>query len=306
MYDLAQLNLVRSRLVCSFALLFLALFWAMPATLSRESQKAKALKAFTLVRQITDYDKENRTLPAFTETLSVSSSGDWRYVGTYPNGQVIETIYLWGKGVFFSDHAKRQLVKFSDVGGRPRGTTAALLRANPNFIRTEYVLDRLAYLHRRNAHNYVEETYFAPELGPFPFKRINYFDAYTRVEEPMSLTFGEPDASQLWDKDYQLVEEKIDFDPKLSERIQEKPDPQYSLEARSANISGEVVLQVIVDESGQVKRAVPIRNLPLLAGAALEAVYRARFSPAKRDGKAVKVSGLIKYQFKPLSALSNM
>lgn len=297
---LALLNRARNLLVCRVALLLLVLLCASPATLPQKTQKAKALKAFTLVRQITEYDKANRTLPAYTETLAVSSSGDWRYVATYPNGQVIETIYLWGKGVFFSDHANRQLVKFSDVGaGRPGGTTAAQLRANPNFIRTEYVLNRRAYVHRRNAHNYVEETYFAPALGPFPFKRINYFDTYTRVEEPMSLTFGEPDASQLWDRDYQLVEEKIDFDPKLSERIQEKPDPQYSLEAQSANISGEVVLQVIVDESGRVRRAAPIRNLPLLAQATMEAVYRARFLPAKREGKLVKVSGLVSYQFPP-------
>jgi TonB family protein len=278
----------------------LALFCVFTSALPLSNQEAKTFRGFTLVKQVTDYDRTGRALPALTETLYVSASGDWRYLGTYPNGQVVETIYLCGRGVFFSDHRNRQLVKFGDVGaGRPGPTTAERLQADPKFVRTEYVLGRLAYLHRQDTHGYVEETYFAPELGPFPFKRINYHNDYKRVEEPVSLTFGEPETSQLRGADYPLVEQKPTYDPKLGERIEEKPSPQYPSEARAAAISGEVVLQVVVDESGQVIRAAVVSNLPLLAEAALEAAYRARFAPAERMGKAVKVTGVITYQFSP-------
>jgi len=56
-------------------------------------------------------------------------------------------------------------------------------------------------------------------------------------------------------------------------------------------------LQVLVDESGQVIRATVVRSPPVLAEAALEAAYRARFPPAEREGKPVKITGLISYQF---------
>lgn len=294
------LNCPRLRLVGRGALLLLVLFCASPSALPQRNREAKTFRGFTLVRQVTDYDKKGRTLPAFKETLYVSASGDWRYLGTFPNGQVVETIYLCNRGVFFSDHRNKQLVKFGEVGaGRLGPTTAERLQADPKFVGTEYVLDRLAYLHRQDTNGYVEETYFAPELGPFPFKRINYFDDYKRVEEPVELTFGEPDASQLRGADYPLVELKPIYDPKLIESIEDKPEPQYPSEARAAAISGEVILQVIVDESGQVIRAVVIGNLPLLSEAAVEAAYRARFSPPERAGKAVKVTGIITYQFTP-------
>jgi len=295
-----QLNRQPTRLVCHITLLLLALAYACPAALPLNSQEAKTFTGFTLVRQVTDYDKAGKALPAYTETLYVSSSGDWRYVGSYPNSQIVETIYLCGRGVFFSDHRNRQLVKFGEVGaGRPSPTTAERLQADPKFIRTEYVLGRLAYLHRRDIDGYIEETYFAPELGPFPFKRISHYDGNKRVEEPESLTFGEPEASQLRGGDYPLVEQKPVYDPKLSERIEEKPDPKYPPEARAAGIYGEVELQLVVDELGQVIRAVVIRSLPLLAEAAIEAAYRARFSPAEREGKIIKVTGLITYKFSP-------
>ena len=287
-------------------LLLMVLFCVLPAALPQSGQEAKTFTGFTLIRQVTDHDKADREFPARTETLYVSSSGDWRYVGTSPNGQVVETIYLCGRGVFFSDHRNRQLVKFGEVSaGRPGPTTAGRLQANPKFIRTEYVLGRLAYLHRQDTHGYVEETYFAPELGPFPFKRINHHQTYKRVEEPVSLSFGEPEPSQLRPSDYPLVEQRPVYDPKLSARVEEKPDPHYPPEARAADISGEVVLQVIVDESGRVIRAVVIRDVPPLAGAAVEAAYRARFSPSEREGKPVKVTGIITYQFPVQQTLYN-
>ncbi|HKO97811.1 MAG TPA: energy transducer TonB [Pyrinomonadaceae bacterium] len=267
-----------------------------PSALS--SRPAETFRGFTLVRQVTDYDNVGHSMPAYTETLYVSKTGDWRYVGRYPNGQTIETIYLCNKGVFYTDHRNKQLVRFDTVGaGRPGPTTAERLQADPKFVRTEELLGHRAYLHTRQAHNYIEETYFNPALGPFPFKRVNYHQSYTRIEEPVSLEFGEPDAANLAPPDYPLNEQELFYDKSLAERLEEQPNATYPPEAQALKISGEILIQVIVDESGRVARAVVIRNLPLLAGPALEAASRTRFSPFLRGGKPVKVSGLIKYQF---------
>lgn len=283
-------------LALASALVFVLVSCAAVAPPSR-AQTAQSFSGFTLSRRVTEKDRSGREFFERTETLYVSSSGDWRAVATYPHGETVETIYLCGRGVFFPDHKSRQLVKISKGGGCPRPTTAERLEADPKFVRAEPVLDRLAYMHRRDV-GYVEETYFAPELGPFPFKRVSYLEGYTMTEEPVSLTFGEPEPTQIAPADYTPAEQPVQ-EPKLSEMLEEKPDPQYPPEALSAGVGGEVLLQVTVDESGQVIRAAVMSNLPTLGAAALEAVYRARFKPVTRDSKAVKATGIVPYKFTP-------
>jgi TonB family protein len=172
------------------------------------------------------------------------------------------------------------------------------LQADPKFVRTEYVLGQLAYLHRQDI-GFVEETYFVPELGPFPFKRINHHTSFKRVEDPVSLTFGEPERAQFRGVDYPLIEQKPTYDANLSRRLQEKPEPHYPPEAIAAGILGEVVLQVIIDESGWVMRAAVVSCPPLLAEAAMEAASRARFAPSKWEGSPVTFTGVITYWFAP-------
>ena len=285
----------RNPLVVVAVLCFCTTAWSQP------NLEANRLPAFTLVRQVTDHDNAGHEYPGVTEKLYVSSRGDWRYEGTYPNGQIVETIYLCDKGVFVTDHRNKRLVKFGNLGScKLQQSTSDSLEANPLFVRTESVLGQLAFLHRTKRHDsYVAETYYVPQLGPFPFMRVNYHKTYKRVEAPVSLTFGEPEESQLKVADYPLDYEEPVFDAKLSDRVEEKPPAKYSAEARAAGITGAVQLQVIVDEGGRVTRAAVITNVPLLSEAAVEAVYSARFSPGERDGKPVKVSGLISYQFPP-------
>jgi len=160
---------------------------------------------FTLERRVTDKDKAGREFLERTELLYVSSSGNWRYEATYSNGQKVETICVVDKGVFFTDYNRKRFVKIGN-GCRPSATTSERLEADSIFVRTESVLDRLAYLHRRDI-RYIEETYFVPELGPFPFKRISYLDGYTLYEEPVRLLFGEPEPSQLMPLDYSVIED---------------------------------------------------------------------------------------------------
>lgn len=271
----------------------------------KRSEVAKTSTGFTLTRQVTEYDDKGNAFPSLSETLYFSASGDWRYVGTYPNGQVVETIYLCGRGVYFHDHGNNLLVKFGQVGpGRPGPVTAEALKADPKFIRTEYVLDRLAYLQRRQLEGLTEETYYTPATGPFPFKRVSYYDRYKRVEEPLNIVFGEPDMTALYAEDYTVVEQKPSNVGDLSGNIQDQPMPQYPLLAQTAGIHGKVVLQVIVDETGQVISARIIGAPPLLGEAAMEAAYRARLVPVEKNGKPIKVMGYLNYQFQPQPALT--
>jgi TonB family protein len=75
------------------------------------------------------------------------------------------------------------------------------------------------------------------------------------------------------------------------------PKPAYPPIAKQAHASGTVVVQVLVDEQGNVVTARAVSGHPLLRGASEAAAREAKFSPTKLSGKPVKVSGVITYNF---------
>ena len=77
------------------------------------------------------------------------------------------------------------------------------------------------------------------------------------------------------------------------------PKPAYPPIAKAAKASGTVVVQVTVDENGNVISASPVSGHPLLQAAAVAAARSAKFSPTILSGKPVKVSGVITYTFTP-------
>ena len=75
------------------------------------------------------------------------------------------------------------------------------------------------------------------------------------------------------------------------------PSPSYPDTARRLRMTGVVVIQVVVDETGKVISAEVVSGPSLLKDAALQAALKARFSPTKLSGQPVKVSGVINYKF---------
>lgn len=77
------------------------------------------------------------------------------------------------------------------------------------------------------------------------------------------------------------------------------PKPGYPPAAKAVRASGAVSVQVLIDESGRVVSASAVSGHPLLRAAAVSAAQSARFSPTLLSGQAVKVSGVITYNFVP-------
>ena len=75
------------------------------------------------------------------------------------------------------------------------------------------------------------------------------------------------------------------------------PVPSYPAAASSVGASGQVAVQVIIDENGRVISAVPVSGHSLLKASAAEAAKRSTFSATKMSGQPVKVSGIITYNF---------
>lgn len=75
------------------------------------------------------------------------------------------------------------------------------------------------------------------------------------------------------------------------------PKPAYPQIARAVRASGTVVVQVVIDEEGNVISASAISGHPLLKAASVQAAQGAKFSPTLLEGKPVRVTGTINYNF---------
>lgn len=85
----------------------------------------------------------------------------------------------------------------------------------------------------------------------------------------------------------------------LNGKANSLPRPQYPAAARAVKASGAVTIQVLIDETGDIFSAETISGHPLLRASAIKAACGARFDPTYLEGKPVKVSGVITYNFVP-------
>jgi TonB family protein len=75
------------------------------------------------------------------------------------------------------------------------------------------------------------------------------------------------------------------------------PVPQYPPAARLAGDAGEVAVQIIVDEQGNVVWAEASEGPATLREAAETVAWKARFTPTKLLGQPIKISGRVLYNF---------
>jgi TonB family protein len=81
-------------------------------------------------------------------------------------------------------------------------------------------------------------------------------------------------------------------------KIKQKPEPQYTEEARRHQITGTVLLRGTFHSSGKVQDVCWVSGLPYgLTENAIKAAYKIVFEPITRDGKAVSKRIFIYYNF---------
>ncbi|HEY7547817.1 MAG TPA: energy transducer TonB, partial [Blastocatellia bacterium] len=73
--------------------------------------------------------------------------------------------------------------------------------------------------------------------------------------------------------------------------------PQYPPLARTANVSGAVVVEVTIDEQGNVAAARVLSGHPLLRDVCLSAARAWKWRPTMLNGSPVKVIGTITFNF---------
>lgn len=73
--------------------------------------------------------------------------------------------------------------------------------------------------------------------------------------------------------------------------------PVYPSAARAVSAEGAVSVQIVIDEQGNVASATAVSGHPLLRQAAEQAALQSKFAPTSLSGQAVRVSGVIVYNF---------
>jgi TonB family protein len=83
----------------------------------------------------------------------------------------------------------------------------------------------------------------------------------------------------------------------LNGRASDLPKPVYPAEAKGKHVSGQVQVKVVLDEQGRVVSAEAMFGPEELRAAAVAAAKKAKFPPYIMDGVAVKVFGILTYDF---------
>ncbi|MFZ0063216.1 MAG: TonB family protein [Pyrinomonadaceae bacterium] len=88
------------------------------------------------------------------------------------------------------------------------------------------------------------------------------------------------------------------FEVTTKARVLDKPEPEYTEEARSARVRGTVVLQGVFGADGKLRNILIIKALPHgLTESAIMAARSIRFTPATIDGKPVSMFIQLEYNF---------
>ena len=212
------------------------------------------------------------------------------------------------KGAPYSAEAVTETVQTLGDGNRiVRRTTSAVHRDGEGRTRREQALGAVGPW---GAAGDSPQTVFVND----PVAGVNFvLDPRSRTARKLPNAFGlrgaiggvPPGAVTLPLDDHKLMESKVLTPPKkinlsggvLQGSAIKKVQPSYPPVAKAAGAEGPVQVQVTVSETGQVVEAVAINGHPLLREAATEAARQWVFKPTELGGTAVKVNGVVSFNF---------
>jgi TonB family protein len=83
----------------------------------------------------------------------------------------------------------------------------------------------------------------------------------------------------------------------MNSRATSLPKPAYPQTAKQVNAAGQVTVQIMVDEEGNVTSARALNGHPLLRAPAENAARQSRFNPVRVGDQAVRATGVLVYNF---------
>ncbi len=175
-----------------------------------------------------------------------------------------------------TDRAIADYDKFIELN--PKHISAYINRGDVYFDKKDY--DRAAA-----DYNQVIELDATNELAKINLQRLQTEQAQVSKKEPVSSSSGQPNTPQTVNVGA------------LNERAVKLIIPVYPSEARRIGVQGKVVVQISLDENGNVVSAKATSGNGLLYPAAEDAARRSKFKPVVIDNQTVKAIGFIIYIF---------
>jgi len=83
----------------------------------------------------------------------------------------------------------------------------------------------------------------------------------------------------------------------LGTMVEHRALPDYPLQALQAKTQGDVILKILVSESGKVTLAVPVQGDPLLTAASIDALHTFQFRPYLLNGMPISVESQVGFHF---------
>ncbi len=103
----------------------------------------------------------------------------------------------------------------------------------------------------------------------------------------------------LWASRAAPAQEKIIkvTESELRGAANQKIEPEYPAVARQIRLTGDVDLEVSIDNTGSVDKVTVLRGNTLLVGSSMQAIKRWKFVPFRVDGQIARAVGQIRFNF---------
>lgn len=78
-----------------------------------------------------------------------------------------------------------------------------------------------------------------------------------------------------------------------------REEPEYPPMARGMGLKGEVAVDVVIDQRGEVVEVQPVEGHPVLSHAVRRALSHWRFNPIRIDGRPTRAVARLRFHFAP-------
>ena len=119
-----------------------------------------------------------------------------------------------------------------------------------------------------------------------------------KVSPPAPTPTPSPSAAPAVESDPARDQHRVRISSGIAERLViYNPAPQYPQMARIAHITGDVVLKITIDRTGQVRDIAATEGHPILIQSSIDAVKQWKYRPYVLNGEAVEVESTVKLKY---------
>lgn len=247
----------------------------------------KRLRKWTAPIALRRYYATAIAIFALAGLLTILSWKPWRRTErtVVPSTKTLPQATVSASATTMEAERRLNIVEPGAVGRNVTSRPAAF--STPSDHSSKAKAEKVALLQPMSGKDEINDTFVAPSLSSQNHDRVKPADA----PEPlapillMSTTGGFSKDADIVDSTLPLMASQGVSGGALERKVQ----PIYPAQARSMRLEGTVVLQIVIDEDGQVRNLKTVSGDAVLAQAAIDAVRQWRYQPYRLNGQPIKM-----------------